>query len=169
MVLADPDLGDWHDWIDRLDRFPDRRLDPNVVTAATKDLRACFNMAGASELAGLILEALGLARYTNEGEIRDTENFLAQQSHGTAVKILGAVTGLEALLRQHPQHQIGEDARMRLRHLVMYGARSSQPPALDADARIRRQGLDRNGTRKWHSRPFVIRAREFSKDFAENA
>ena len=113
-------------------------LDANVVTAATKDLRACFNMAGADELAGLILEALGLARYEKADEIRETENFLAQQSHGTAMNILGAVKGLEALLRQHPKHEIGEDARIRLRQLVTYGASSSQPAALDADARIRR-------------------------------
>jgi cyclophilin family peptidyl-prolyl cis-trans isomerase/HEAT repeat protein len=51
------------------------------------------------------------------------------------------VTGLEALLRQHPQHQIGDNARIRLRQLATYGAKSPEAPALDADARIRRLAL----------------------------
>ena len=116
-------------------------LDANVVTAATNELRACFTLAGDGDLAGLLLEDLGLARSEKEDEIQETENFLAQQSYGTAARILGAVRGLEALLRQHPQHPIGDQARTRLRQLVIYGARSMTSPALDADARIRRLAL----------------------------
>ncbi len=116
-------------------------LNANVVRAATNDLRACFNFAGAGEVASLILEDLGLARYEKDAEITDTENFLVQESFGTVLKTLGAVKGLEALLRQNPQHQIGETARFRLRQLVAYGVRNVDPAALDADGRIRRLAL----------------------------
>jgi peptidyl-prolyl cis-trans isomerase B (cyclophilin B) len=116
-------------------------LDANVVTAATRELRACFSLAGDSEVAGLILEDLGVAHYEKENEIQGTENFLIQESFGTGSKILGAVKGLEALIRQHPQHQIGDNARFRLRQLVTYGSRTNEPSALNADARIRRLAL----------------------------
>jgi len=116
-------------------------LDPAIVTAATKDLRACLLTAGTGDLASLILEDLGLARYGREDEIREAENFLTLQSHGTVQQTLGAVKGLEALMRQNPRHQIGDAARDRLRQLVGYGARTVEAPVLDSEARIRRLAM----------------------------
>jgi cyclophilin family peptidyl-prolyl cis-trans isomerase len=116
-------------------------LDPHIVTAATKDLRACLLTAGSTDLAGLILEDLGLARYGKEDEIRDAEGFLVLQSYGTTLKTLGATKGLEALMRQNPQHQIGDVARDRLRQLVGYGARTVESQTLDSEARIRRLAM----------------------------
>lgn len=115
-------------------------LDTTVVTAATRELRACLSQTGGG-VASLLLENLGLARYGKEDEFQEAVNFLTWESHGAALKTLGIVKGLEALVRQHPQHQIGEHARLRLRQLATYGDRTSEPLALDTDARIRRLAL----------------------------
>jgi hypothetical protein len=64
-----------------------------------------------------------------EDEIRKP-SFLVPETYRTPLKTLGAVKGLEALLRQNPQHRIGETARARLRQLVR-----------DPDPRIRRLAL----------------------------
>ena len=118
--------------------------DANLVAAATKELRGCFTAfnfhlnRSDGELAGLFLEDLGLANYGSEAQIAEAENYLTQESHGGVLKILGAVKGLEGLIRQHPQREIGHTTRIRLRQLVMQGVGTVQPLALDHDARIRR-------------------------------
>jgi cyclophilin family peptidyl-prolyl cis-trans isomerase len=119
-------------------------LDANIVTAATKELRGCYvalNLSGGGDTAGLMLEDLGLARYEKEADIDDVENFLVRESQSGGAKTLGAVKGLEALLRRHSQHRIGEAARARLRQLVIYGNRTLETLPLDTDARIRRLAM----------------------------
>jgi peptidyl-prolyl cis-trans isomerase B (cyclophilin B) len=119
-------------------------VDANVVRAATAGLRECLNHPKSrpvGEVAHLVLEALGVARYEKDADVTVAENFLTQESHGIVLKTLAAVKGFEALLRQHPQHQIGDSARARLRQLVTYGDKTTAPNDLDAAARIRRLAL----------------------------
>jgi HEAT repeat protein len=117
-------------------------LDSDVITAATKELRACVMWLGdAGEAGNLILEDLGLPHYRTDAEAAEAENFLIQQSYGTGPRTLGALKGLEALIRQHPQRQIGESTGKRLRELVTRGTRTLPPAPLDTDARIRQLAL----------------------------
>lgn len=119
-------------------------VDANMIRAATAGLRECLNhpkTRPTGEVAHLVLEALGVARYEKDADVTVAENFLTQESHGVVLKTLAAVKGLEALIRQHPKHQIGDNARARLRQLVTYGDKTIAPNDLDGAARIRRLAL----------------------------
>ena len=113
-------------------------LPASNVAAATRDLRGCLTRILSAELEQLMLEALGLARYRSDAEVTEAEEFLVQESHASPSRLFGAVKGLEALFRQHPEHRIGDAARRRLRALFVHGARTTQPAAFETDARIRR-------------------------------
>jgi len=111
-------------------------LEANLVTAATKEIRSCLQRPVDPGTAGLLLEAIGVARYANDDLIAEAEAFLVAEAQGP--KILGAVRGLEALIRRNAQRTIGDGARQRLRQLAVYGVRSTEAPTFDVDARIRR-------------------------------
>jgi len=125
-------------------------LDENLMTAAARELFACFgintqkNAAQDVDLAnaGLILETIGTAQYARDDQITEAETFLVGQAHGPNLPILiGAVKGLEALYRQHGQYPIRQVALLTLRQLARYGAQSDPGDAVNADARVRRLAL----------------------------
>jgi peptidyl-prolyl cis-trans isomerase B (cyclophilin B) len=120
-------------------------LPASSVAVSTRDLRGCLEPTPqrrlSAELEQLMLEAIGLARYRRDADVTDAEGFLVRESHASPSRLFGAVKGLEALFRQHPEHRIGEAAQRRLRALLVHGARTTQPAAFETDARIRRLAL----------------------------
>ncbi len=116
-------------------------LDPDLVTAATKELQACWLKQSDAAVQGLMLEAIGMTRYPIPTQREDAEAFLVAESQGAPLKVLGAVRGLEAMVRQNTQAGLSDATRVRLRQLVSYGKRMTDPPLLDPDARIRRLSL----------------------------
>jgi len=116
-----------------------------VIVAATAELGVCHNRPGqppvSPELKGLILEALGAPRYPTNASRNATEAFLVKEAHGHPKQILGAVKGLESLIRVNSQGVVSDAARVRLRQLTTYGIRTTEAPPLDIDARIRRLAM----------------------------
>jgi len=120
-------------------------LDADVLTAVSRELQACFrifNGQQAWEIAGLILEDIGLARYDRDDQVTEAEAFLVAEAHGPHLPILiGATRGLEALYRQHGQYPIREQALLSLRQLARYGSQIESKDALVSDATVRRLAL----------------------------
>lgn len=119
-------------------------IDDDLLAAAMRELQACFKiMTGLSDssTAGLILEALGAARYARDDQITEAESFLAGEAHFPYPQLVGAVTGLEALYRQHGQYPIREGALLVLRQLAQFGSQIDKGEILTSDARVRRLAL----------------------------
>ena len=117
-------------------------LNADLVSAATRELRVCYeNNPNATFVPGLVMNTLGLTRYRNDADVTATEDYLVQATYGDIAKTFGAVKGLEVLQRQHPDHRLGDNARIRLRQLVTYRPRMNEIVVLEADARIRRLAL----------------------------
>jgi len=100
-------------------------LDADLVTAATRELQACFKTV--PDVASLLLEDIGLARYEKTDQIREAEAFLVEgASHGASKPdgpiLLGGMMGLEALYRHHAGYPITEQALMFLRQMVRNSA-----------------------------------------------
>ena len=134
-------------------------LDPRLATAAAREIRACLTspsvLGAPAHLPGgppqplapaivtvraLLLEDLGLARPADFAEFNRTADALAlETTHlDNPTEVLGAVKGLEALIRQNPQFRAGDGVLGRLRQLATYGARLTEAPGFTIDARIRR-------------------------------
>jgi cyclophilin family peptidyl-prolyl cis-trans isomerase/Zn-dependent M28 family amino/carboxypeptidase len=106
-------------------------LDEMLVTAATRELQACFRLM--PDIANLILEDIGVARYERDDQIREAEAFLVATTGGA--QAYGGAKGLEALYRQHGQYPASQGALMLLRQLARHGT------VVEADARVRRLAL----------------------------
>lgn len=119
-------------------RMAVENLEKNLVTAAVKELHACWLKQDDPSVQGVILATVGAIRYANDEQRQEAEAFLVKESQGPSVKVLGAAYGLEAMIRRTPQQPLAESTRARLRELVTYGKRIAEAPPLDADARIRR-------------------------------
>src|SRR4030095_15265937 len=80
-------------------------LESDLVTAAVKELHACWLRQDDPEVQGVLLETIGIIRYANDDQRRDAEAFLVKESgdHNPDVKVLGAVSGLEAMIRRTTQ------------------------------------------------------------------
>jgi cyclophilin family peptidyl-prolyl cis-trans isomerase len=115
--------------------------DGDVIPAAIEELRACLDRETEPSVDALILEAFGLARYTTEIQMDEAEALLVREAHGPVERVLGAVRGLEALLRRSPQRSVADATRVRLRELAFYGKGFSEGQIDDPDARIRRLAL----------------------------
>ena len=117
-------------------------LDAELLQAALKELHVCWLTQTDPEVQGLLLEALGVVQYEDAKQADDAQVFLVKESRGLTPKILGAVRGLEALFRLNPQFGVRDDARARLRELVLSGVQSGQTAAnLDRIVRIKRSAL----------------------------
>lgn len=117
-------------------------LDSELLQAALKELHVCWFTQTDPEVQGLLLEALGVVQYEDAKQADDAQVFLVKESRGLTPKILGAVRGLEALFRLNPQFGVRDDARARLRELVLSGVQSGQTAAnLDRIVRIKRSAL----------------------------
>ncbi|HEX5070282.1 MAG TPA: peptidylprolyl isomerase [Vicinamibacterales bacterium] len=120
-------------------------LEADILTAVSRELQACFrifNGQQAWDIAGLILEDIGLARYERDAQVTEAESFLVNEAHGPHLPILiGATRGFEALYRQHGQYPIREQALMLLRQLARYGSQMESKDALVSDATVRRLAL----------------------------
>ena len=116
-------------------------LDGDLITGAVRELRACWLKQDDPEVQGLILATIGAIRYANEAQRQDAESFLVKESQGSNLKVLGAVRGLEAMIRRSLQPGPIEATRARLRDLVSFGSRVGEASMLDIDSRIRRLAL----------------------------
>jgi cyclophilin family peptidyl-prolyl cis-trans isomerase/HEAT repeat protein len=128
-------------------------LDAQIVTAAMRELKACFRIMASEKdasIAGLVLEDIGLARYETDDLISEAEAFLVAEASAAVAGskpnlsiAIGGAKGLEALYRQHGQYPINEQALMFLRQLARYGSQMDQGEAspLETDARVRRLAL----------------------------
>jgi cyclophilin family peptidyl-prolyl cis-trans isomerase len=80
------------------------------------------------EAAGAMLETIGRLRYSDDAARDAVEKVLVSAAAGEApkalgdAKVLGAVKGLEALIRLSPKRPVGVAARDRLRELVASGS-----------------------------------------------
>ena len=122
-------------------RMGAENLEADMVNAAVNELRACWLKQSDVAVQSVFLATLGVIRYTNEEQRKGIEDFLVKESQGSSTKVLGAVQGLEALIRRNPQPGPSEATRERLRQLVTFGKRTADPPLLDPDSRIRRLAL----------------------------
>ena len=116
-------------------------LEENLVTGAVNELRACWLSQSDPAVQGVMLASFGAVHYSTDDQRREIEDFLVRESQGPGVKVLGATSGLEAMIRRYPNPGPTEATRARLRELVSYGKRIGDPPMLDTDARIRRLAL----------------------------
>ena len=119
-------------------RMGAENLEADLVTAAVREIHACWLKQTDPDVQATILASIGNIRYANEQQRQTAEDFLVREAKGSNRKILGAVTGLEAMIRRYPQAVLGDATRPKLRELVNYGKHTSNPPILDPDSRIRR-------------------------------
>jgi len=112
--------------------------EPDLVAAAFKELQACLTRKIDDTVRAAILEDIGITLYPTPILRHDAEQFLVQESNGPAQVTLGAMRGLEALIRQDPVGVQDERTRERLRQLAAHGPRIGQPLEADASATIRR-------------------------------
>jgi len=119
-------------------------LDPNVAAAARKELEACILIettqpGGSPDVAGLLTEAIGVARYGAVQDRAAAAAYLVERSRRPApLEVLGAAKGLEALIRQSSGWEVPEPVKVRLRELVASGqasvlAMSALQAARDSD------------------------------------
>jgi len=116
-----------------------------VARFALDDIEFCirWQLSGAAHdstlrVNGLLIEALGMVKYGDDENRAKAEQLLVMYSRRGSSEMLGALRGLEALLRQAPQRPIDQETRLRLRELTTYGSRLIDPPPNPLDARIRR-------------------------------
>jgi cyclophilin family peptidyl-prolyl cis-trans isomerase/HEAT repeat protein len=74
------------------------------------------------EAAGAILETIGRLRYPDDSQRETAEKILVSSAAGGGARALGAVKGLEALIRMSPKRPVGMAARERLRELAASGS-----------------------------------------------
>jgi hypothetical protein len=117
-------------------------LDANVATAARKEIAACLINAGGDEVTQLLLEAIGVTRYGTDEDRVAAAAFLIERTKKLFLpEVLGAVKGLEALIRQAPGWEVGEPARVQLRELVVRERPNVAPGQVETAARIRRLAM----------------------------
>lgn len=136
-------------------------VDSRIATAAAREIQVCLRSPAVvgpppapgvraqpipeaiTQTRALLLEDLGLARFSEERDFRIAADALAlETTHlDKPVELLGATKGLEALLRQNPRFRAGEGVIGRLRQLTTYGARTTEAPGYATDARIRRLAM----------------------------
>lgn len=104
-------------------------------------------------VAGTILETLGRLDYKDDATRAQIEFQLDTYATGTPPRILGAVKGLEALIRGKPSRKIDEPTRQKLREWSVIGPTLTEVPTLagkgtafkpgdeDRLARVRRLAL----------------------------
>src|SRR6185503_13496915 len=88
-------------------------------------------------ITGLLLEAIGLGAYPNAEQRNAAETFLVQQARGSDPQLLGAVRGLEALIRGNARRPILDTTRTRLRELAVYGQAAGPSTERQAASMIR--------------------------------
>jgi cyclophilin family peptidyl-prolyl cis-trans isomerase/HEAT repeat protein len=117
-------------------------LDANVGTAARKEVAACLINENSIEVTQLLLEAIGVTRYGTDDDRAAATAFLIERTKKLSLpEVLGAVKGLEALLRQAPGWEVGEPARVQLRELVARERPNVGPGDVETAARIRRLAM----------------------------
>ena len=116
-------------------------LEGDLVTAAAKELHACWLKQFDPAVQGVMLETFGVIRYASDAQRQEAEAFLVAESQGPVAKVLGAVRGLEAMIRMSDDPRPAETTRARLRQLMSYGNRLGDPTGFDLDARVRRFAL----------------------------
>jgi cyclophilin family peptidyl-prolyl cis-trans isomerase len=137
-------------------------LDPRLAAAAAREIAVCLSSpsvlgvpppvpgvpprplaAAIVTVRALLLEDLGLARFTADADYRTAADALALETTrlDNPSEMLGAVKGLEALIRQNPQFRAGDGVIGRLRQLATYGARMTEAPGFAIDVRIRRLAM----------------------------
>jgi len=104
----------------------------NQTIPATRELRSELDA-----ITGLLLEAIGLGAYPNAEQRNAAETFLVQQARGSDPQLLGAVRGLEALIRGNARRPILDTTRTRLRELAVYGQAAGPSTERQAASMIR--------------------------------
>lgn len=105
-------------------------LEADLITAAVRELHACWLKQGDPAIQAVMLETFGIIQYADDAQREAAEAFLVAESQGPPAKILGAVRGLEAMIRRSQEPRIAEETRARLHQLVTNG-----------DVRVRRFAL----------------------------
>ena len=101
-----------------------------------------------AEAAGAMLEAIGRLRYADDAARNAAETLLAAGLRGEGARGLGAIKGLEALIRLAPRRPVNDATRARLRDLVT----SSQVP------RVRRLAMQTLSTLRDDHDPTLLMA-----------
>ncbi len=113
--------------------------DRHVITGARAELEACLSREKDSETAATILETLGRLRYTDDVMRDEVEASLVAASRAAdprdPTRMLGAVKGLEVLIRQNAKRPVSLPVRQRLRELALSGGNE------ETYARIRRLAM----------------------------
>jgi cyclophilin family peptidyl-prolyl cis-trans isomerase/HEAT repeat protein len=99
------------------------------------------------DVAGALLESLGRMAHPDNATRDEVETLLVDQATGPSARILGAVKGLEALIRQNPRRSIGDKTRQRLRALVFIGPRTAAGPTTAGTGSAPAPGDEANWTR----------------------
>jgi cyclophilin family peptidyl-prolyl cis-trans isomerase len=127
---------------------------PDVIGLTRAALIQQLDRESDSAVAAAMLETLARLPHGDDGVRAEVEGVLLRHARGDdAVRLLGAATGLETLIRQAPRRPIAPATRQRLRELVFVGTThrpvptragaDSAPATGDEDhyARVRRLGL----------------------------
>lgn len=116
-------------------------LEPDLVTGAVRELRACWLKQSDPAVQGVMLETFGVIKYVDEAQRQEAESFLVAEAQGSSTKVLGAVRGLEAMIRRSDDPHVADATRDRLRQLISFGTRDGDPSSVEVDARVRRFAL----------------------------
>jgi cyclophilin family peptidyl-prolyl cis-trans isomerase len=121
-------------------------VDADLMTAAMRELKACFDVVPSPSAKALILEDIGLARYERDDQVTEAESFLVLAGRSSEpLFVIGAARGLESLYRQHGQYPIRESALLLLRQLARYGRQATEDvdasSPVHSDAQVRRLAL----------------------------
>ena len=117
-------------------------VEQNVATASRKEIAACLVSEGTPGVRQLLIEAIGVARYGTDEDRAEAAAYLVERSRSSSLAdVLGAVKGLEALIRQSAGWEVGEPARVQLRDLMTRVRPNVAPSQVELAAGIRRLAM----------------------------
>jgi len=132
-------------------RPPPDRVAPEEIARGRQLLETRLKTERDDEVAATILETIGRLKYADDSTRDDVEASLATNASGSSARVLGAVKGLEALIRGNPKRAVSESTREKLRQIVASGStapapvvdsrRTGEPVSVENQARARRLAM----------------------------
>ncbi|HXT69063.1 MAG TPA: peptidylprolyl isomerase [Vicinamibacterales bacterium] len=117
-------------------------VEQNVATASRKEIAACLLSERMPDVRQFLIEAIGVAHYGTDEDRAEAAAYLVERSRSATLQdVLGAVKGLEALIRQSAGGEVAESVRIQLRDLLTRERPNVAPAQVELAARIRRLAM----------------------------
>jgi aminopeptidase YwaD len=132
-------------------RPPSGRIAPEDIARGRQLLETRLKTERDDEVAATIFETIGRLKYADDSTRDEVETWLVTNVSGPSVRVLGAVKGLEALIRGNPKRAVSTSTREKLRQIVASGStapapvvgsrRTGEPVSVENQARARRLAM----------------------------